>query len=109
MTEGGDSEQSIVVVPDEVRDLGNYARNIAVAMRNALDSAASDVDTLTAGSWTGPRAVEFATAWAEIRDGGGRIFSALEAMAEKLGATVDDFQATDQSSASSLRIFGHGE
>ncbi|TLG00281.1 WXG100 family type VII secretion target [Nocardia cyriacigeorgica] len=96
-------------MPDEVRDLGNYVRDIAAALRNALDSAASDVDALTSGGWTGTRADEFVTSWAEVRDGGGRIFSALETMAEKLGTTVDDFQASDRSSASSLRILGPSE
>ncbi|MET8800951.1 WXG100 family type VII secretion target [Nocardia sp. NPDC004568] len=99
--------QDVSVVPEEVRSVGRYVYGIADALRRALESAGSDVDSLTGGSWVGDDAAEFAAGWTDVRDGGVRIIDALTGMAEKLGVTADTYQATDDGISdafSSLRL-----
>ncbi|MGY4099568.1 type VII secretion target [Nocardia sp. R16R-3T] len=103
MSDGGTSAsgQWLSVVPEQVREVGTYVYELAETLRTALDSAATDVDAVANGSWTGGLASEFADGWSDVRDGGGQIITALAAMAEKLGVTADTYQASDESNASS--------
>jgi WXG100 family type VII secretion target len=97
----------VSVVPEDVRNVGKYVYGLADALRQALKSAGSEVDSLTDGSWVGDDAAEFATGWSDVRDGGVRIIDALTGMAEKLGVNADTFEATDDGTAdgfSSLRL-----
>lgn len=94
------SGQRLSVVPEQVREVGKYVYELAETLRTASDSAATDVDAVANGSWTGGLAVEFADGWSDIRDGGGQIITALAAMAEKLGVTAETYQSRDESNAS---------
>ncbi|MEU4813740.1 WXG100 family type VII secretion target [Nocardia fluminea] len=96
--------QSVSVVPDEVRALGNYVYSIADALRTALDSAGRDVSTLTSGGWVGAAADGFSEGWADVQSGGQQIFTALTTMAETLGVTAETYTQTDQSTAGLLRL-----
>ncbi|MEU0505418.1 type VII secretion target [Nocardia sp. NPDC005998] len=96
------SSQNLSVVPEKVREVGKYVYELADALRNALDSTSKDVASLTDGSWTGDYATEFSNGWAEVRDGGSHIMSALTEMAEKLGVTAETYQARDESHAAAL-------
>ncbi|WP_069164271.1 WXG100 family type VII secretion target [Nocardia altamirensis] len=96
MTDGG---QHIVVVPEQVREVGKYVYELADALRAALDAAAKDVGALTGGGWTGDSATEFANGWTDVRDGGARIMSALTGMAEKLGVTAATYETRDATNA----------
>lgn len=101
------SGQDMTVVPEQVRDVGRYVYGLADTLRRALDSAATEVDSLTNGTWSGDAAAEFAGSWADLRDGGIRIIDALTGMAEKLGVTADSYETTDDDNAtgfSSLRL-----
>ncbi|WP_067841861.1 WXG100 family type VII secretion target [Nocardia lijiangensis] len=95
----GTPGESLSVVPDEVRALGNYVYSIADALRTALDSAGRDVSTLTSGGWVGVAANGFSEGWGEVQSGGQRIFTALTTMAEKLGVTAETYVQRDQSTA----------
>lgn len=75
------------MVHEQVRDVGEYVYELAETLCTALDSAATDVDAVANGSWTGGLAAEFADGWCDIRDGGGQIIVALAAMAEKTSMT----------------------
>ncbi|MFD0362820.1 ESX-1 secretion-associated protein [Nocardia sp. GCM10030253] len=96
------SGQNLSVVPEKVREVGKYVYELSEALRNALDSAAKEVASLTDGSWTGDAATEFSEGWTDVRDGGTQIMSALTGMAEKLGVTADTYQARDESNAAGL-------
>ncbi|MGQ4599535.1 WXG100 family type VII secretion target [Nocardia sp. R6R-6] len=97
------SGNAISVVPEQVREVGQYVYDLAEALRSALDSAAKDVDSLVNGSWTGDSSTEFGHGWTEVRDGGIRIITALTGMAEKLGITADTYRARDENTAAALR------
>ncbi|MGW0048324.1 type VII secretion target [Nocardia cyriacigeorgica] len=43
------SAETIMVVPEQVRAVGQYVYGVADALRSALESAARDVDSLTDG------------------------------------------------------------
>jgi uncharacterized protein YukE len=77
----------VSVVPEDVRNVGKYVYGLADALRQALKSAGSEVDSLTDGSWVGDDAAEFATGWSDVRDGGVRIIDALTGMAESWAST----------------------
>ncbi|MFR9751407.1 WXG100 family type VII secretion target [Nocardia sp. 004] len=94
---------SISVVPEEIREVGQYVGAVAEALRAALDSAAEDVESLVDGSWTGDAATEFGQGWTDVRDGGIQILTALNGMAEKLGVSADAYQARDENTAAALR------
>ncbi|MGQ4617315.1 WXG100 family type VII secretion target [Nocardia sp. R7R-8] len=93
---------SISVVPEQVREVGQHVYDLAEALRSALDSAAKDVDSLINGSWTGDLATEFGSGWTEVHDGGIQIITALTGMAQKLGITADTYQARDEHTAAAL-------
>ncbi|WP_433525857.1 type VII secretion target [Nocardia pseudovaccinii] len=69
MSDGGTpaSGNRLSVVPEQVRDVGKYVYELAEKLRTALDSAATDVDTVANGSWTGRLAAEFADGWCDVR------------------------------------------
>ncbi|WP_280498652.1 WXG100 family type VII secretion target [Nocardia cyriacigeorgica] len=96
------SNSTVTVVPEQVREVGQYLYDVAEAVRAALESAARDVDSLTDGGWRGGAATQFTEGWTELRDGGVQIISALTGMAEKLGVTADNYQAQDEGTAAAL-------
>ncbi|MEV5834252.1 type VII secretion target [Nocardia sp. NPDC052112] len=102
MSDGGTpaSGQRLSVVPEQVRDVGEYVYELAETLRTALDSAATEVDAVANGSWTGGRAAEFADGWSDVRAGGTQIIAALATMAERLGVTAATYEARDESNAS---------
>ncbi|MFD3705239.1 WXG100 family type VII secretion target [Nocardia sp. NPDC058658] len=105
-TPGGSDDQSLSVVPDEVRDVGTYVYGLAETLRNALNSASREVEALISGGWTGDLATEFGTGWTETNTGGIQICTALTEMAEKLGVTAQSYQNQDTSSAAALGLVG---
>ncbi|WP_246002682.1 type VII secretion target [Nocardia tenerifensis] len=90
-------------MPEKVREVGEYVRELAESLRTALDSAAKDVESLTNGNWTGAAATDFGAGWTDVRDGGTQIMAALTGMAEKLGVAANAYQTRDEGNASSLR------
>lgn len=104
MNDGGTpaTGQNLVVVPEQVREVGNYVYALAEALRSALDSAGRDVTALTDRNWTGTAATGFAEGWTDVRDGGAQIMTALTDMAEKLGVTAATYQARDENTAAAL-------
>ncbi|WP_431941724.1 WXG100 family type VII secretion target [Nocardia grenadensis] len=76
--EGGspNSTDSITVVPDEVRGVGQFVADIARNLRAGLDTAAIEVDALLADGWRGDASDEFGGGWTELRDGGIKILQA---------------------------------
>ncbi|WP_225731089.1 MULTISPECIES: WXG100 family type VII secretion target [unclassified Nocardia] len=90
-----DPSQNLSVVPDDVQAIGQYVYNIADTMKQALDSAAREVDNLLAQGWTGDAAAEFSTGWTETHDGGTQLLQALTSLAEKLGVTAATYRNTD--------------
>ncbi|WP_175583341.1 WXG100 family type VII secretion target [Nocardia cyriacigeorgica] len=96
------TSDSVMVVPEQVRAVGQYIFGVADVLRSALDRAARDVDSLTDGGWRGGAATQFAEGWTELRDGGVQIIAALTGMAEKLGVTADNYQARDEGTAAAL-------
>ncbi|BDT84912.1 WXG100 family type VII secretion target [Nocardia cyriacigeorgica] len=96
------SAETIMVVPEQVRAVGQYVYGVADALRSALESAARDVDSLTDGGWRGGAATQFTEGWTELRDGGVQIIAALTGMAEKLGVTADNYQASDEGTAAAV-------
>ncbi|MEV0331357.1 WXG100 family type VII secretion target [Nocardia sp. NPDC050717] len=95
--------QSLTVVPEQVRDAGNYVYGLADTLRQALDSAAREVDACAGASWTGDYANAFASGWAETRTGGQAIITALTEMAEKLGVTAETYSQRDDATAAALQ------
>ncbi|WP_328393679.1 WXG100 family type VII secretion target [Nocardia sp. NBC_00416] len=91
------STDSITVVPDEVRAVGQFVANIARNLRSGLDSAGTEVDALLADGWRGDASVEFGGGWTELRDGGIKILQALEGMAAELGVQAASYETTDDS------------
>ncbi len=71
-------------------------------MKQALASAAREVDQLLSSSWKGDLADEFSSGWSETHDGGKQLLQDLTALAEKLGVTADAYQSTDTSNASHI-------
>ncbi|MGW5920541.1 ESX-1 secretion-associated protein [Nocardia fluminea] len=104
ITPGGDG-QSLTVVPDKVREVGNYVYGLADTLRQALDSAAREVDACAGSSWTGDYANTFASGWSETRTGGTAIMTALTEMAEKLGVTADTYTQRDETNSAALSSF----
>ncbi|WP_280362349.1 WXG100 family type VII secretion target [Nocardia wallacei] len=92
----------ITVVPDDVQAIGQYVYNIADTMRQALDAASREVDTLLAEGWTGDAADEFSAGWTDTHDGGTKLMTALTALAEKLGVTAENYRNTDGGSTTAL-------
>lgn len=92
----------ISVVPEKVREVGQYTYELAEALQSALRSAAQDVASLLDGSWSGGAATDFSDGWSEVRDGGGQIITALQEMAEKLGVSAQTYESRDWSNASAL-------
>jgi WXG100 family type VII secretion target len=101
---GGPSEvgQNLSAVPDDVQAVGQYAYDIADTMKQALDSAAREVDQLLSSGWTGDGAAEFSTGWTETRDGGTQLLQELTALAEKLGVTAANYRSVDTGTASGI-------
>ncbi|MDO3650377.1 WXG100 family type VII secretion target [Nocardia mangyaensis] len=94
------------MVPDEVQAVGRFVFEIAEALRTALDSASSEVDTLISGGWTGDAASQFSTGWTETRSGGTQICTALTTMAEKLGITAETYRNQDSTNEGSINLAG---
>ncbi len=93
------------VVPDSVRDVGNYVYGLADTLRQTLDVASREVESCAGGSWAGVAAGTFATGWSETREGGLLIMAALTTMAEKLGVTAASYSGRDESNSELLRNF----
>lgn len=111
MSSGGPtgSDDTVAVVPEDVRSVGRYVYEMAETLRTALDTAENDVAALLNGGWSGTSATNFSAGWGDVRDGGRLILTALTGMAEKLGITADTYEATDgatsqQITESSLRL-----
>lgn len=102
-TSGGEGQ--LAVVPDKVRDVGNYVFGLAETLRQALDTATREVDACAGASWTGDYANTFASGWAETRTGGLDIIAALTEMAEKLGVTADTYSRTEDTNAAALAAY----
>ncbi|MEU1524081.1 WXG100 family type VII secretion target [Nocardia rhamnosiphila] len=104
MSSGGQtgSDDSVTVVPEDVRAVGRYVYEMAETLRTALESAATDVEGLLNGGWSGTSATNFSEGWGDVRDGGSQIMSALTGMAEKLGVTADTYEATDEGTSSQI-------
>jgi len=102
MGDASGSGQNLTVVPEQVREVGRYVYELSEAFRTALSSAASDVDGVVGGSWTGGLATEFGAGWSDVRDGGDQIVTALAEMAEKLGVTAETYRVRDEDNASAL-------
>jgi WXG100 family type VII secretion target len=102
----GGEGQSLTAIPDSVRDVGKYVYGVAEALRTALDSAGTEIASLTEGSWTGAAADEFETGWLEAHSGGVKIATALAELAEKLGVTAETYRQRDESNASALSNIG---
>ncbi|MFC8046871.1 WXG100 family type VII secretion target [Nocardia sp. NPDC057353] len=94
----------VAVVPEKVREVGQYVYDLAETLRGALQSAARDVDRLTTESWTGDAAAEFATGWTDVRDGGTAIIDALAVLAEKLGVSAANYEKQESESATLLNM-----
>ncbi|MFI9534728.1 WXG100 family type VII secretion target [Nocardia fusca] len=90
---------TVTVVPDEVRAVGQFVADIARNLRSGLDSASTEVDALLADGWRGDASDEFNGGWTELRDGGLKILQALDGMAEKLGVQSAAYQGTDDSTS----------
>lgn len=75
VSEGG--TRGLSVVPEDVQALGEYAYDLAAALRSALSNAGREVQALTEGGWTGSAADSFGKGWGECHDGGQRIMDAL--------------------------------
>ncbi|MFI5716167.1 WXG100 family type VII secretion target [Nocardia sp. NPDC051750] len=100
VTLGGDQPSSnIIVVPEEVRTVGQFVAEIAQNLRSGLETASVEVDTLLEDGWTGDRSDEFFGGWVELRDGGLKILQALDGMAEKLGVQSDTYEAADSATS----------
>ncbi|WP_280334931.1 WXG100 family type VII secretion target [Nocardia wallacei] len=89
-------------MPDDVQAIGQYVYNLADTMRQALDAASREVDALLSEGWTGDAADEFAEGWADTRDGGTKLMTALTALAEKLGVTAENYRNTDSGSTTTF-------
>ncbi|MGQ4617835.1 WXG100 family type VII secretion target [Nocardia sp. R7R-8] len=104
MTDGGDSASgaSISVVPEKVREVGQYTYELAESLQSALRSVAQDVAALLDGGWSGGAATDFSAGWPEVRGGGVQIITALREMAEKLGVSAQTYESRDCTNASAL-------
>ncbi|MET9212189.1 MULTISPECIES: WXG100 family type VII secretion target [Mycobacteriales] len=98
-------EPSLTVVPDKVREVGNYVYGLADTLRSALASATREVEACAGSSWTGTAADTFATGWSETNSGGQTIITALTDMAEKLGVTADTYTGCDETNSAALESF----
>lgn len=96
------SNHDLSVVPEDVQAVGQFVYNIADTMKQALDSAAREVDQLLASGWTGDYADEFSTGWTETHDGGIQLMQTLAALAEKLGVTAAAYRSTDTTHATGI-------
>ncbi|MFI1914956.1 WXG100 family type VII secretion target [Nocardia sp. NPDC020380] len=94
MTEG-EAGPTLSVVPDDVRAIGAYAYDLAGTLRQALTSAAREVDALTGKSWTGTAADSFADGWSEVHTSGTEILNTLTTLARALGVTADTYTTQD--------------
>ncbi len=94
--------QGVSVVPEEVAEIGRYVYNIAETMRQALESAGKDVDSMLSDGWTGDAADEFSEGWTETRDGGAKLMQTLTTLAEKLGVTAANYQTAEADAAASV-------
>ncbi|MCA2209185.1 WXG100 family type VII secretion target [Nocardia rosealba] len=77
---------------------------MAEALRTALTSANTEVDSLLSSGWKGDLATQFGTGWTETHDGGATIIAALTTMAEKLGITAENYQQQDTDHAYTLNM-----
>jgi uncharacterized protein YukE len=91
----------LAINPVEVKALGRLAFQIAQDCKSHYASLVSDTK-FTIDSWSGNNASTFASAWDEFHDGADQVWDALSELAEKLGITAENIQASDQSSASGL-------
>ncbi len=96
------SGQNLSVVPDDVQAIGQYVYNIADTMKQALGSAAREVDQLLSSGWMGDGAAEFSTGWTETHDGGTQLLQELTALAEKLGVTAANYRSGDTATATGI-------
>jgi WXG100 family type VII secretion target len=87
-----------------VQELGKHVLDVARVFRDALNSAAQDVDSLINGSWRGDAADEFSQGWTTVNDASSKIVATLAGMAEKLGVTAEAYQSSDEARASELTI-----
>lgn len=76
--------------------------NIAETMRQALNTAGREVDTLLGQHWTGDAANEFSDGWDETHSNGTQLMQHLISLAEKLGVTADSYRATDTGNATRI-------
>nr|WP_281182538.1 WXG100 family type VII secretion target [Nocardia miyunensis] len=90
------------VVPDDVQAVGQYVYNIADTMKQALSSAAREVDALLGQHWTGDAAAEFSAGWSEAHHGGTQLMQELTSLAEKLGVTADSYRSADTGNANRI-------
>ncbi|MFC9965467.1 WXG100 family type VII secretion target [Nocardia ignorata] len=92
---------SVSVIPDEVQEIGRIAYRVATELRSGADSLDTSVVQLLA-SWTGTAAESYQRAWGDMQTGSRRVWDELFELAEKLGVTAENFQATDTGSAESI-------
>lgn len=89
------------VVPDDVREVGRFALEVAQNLRQALESAGRDVDALTA-RWRSAAGDAFGDGWADCRASGTDISHALADLALRLGVSAEEFRRTDARSSATL-------
>ncbi|RMI32271.1 WXG100 family type VII secretion target [Nocardia stercoris] len=91
------------MVPAEVSALGTYAYDLADVLRNALGSAAKEVDRTCGSDWRSTASKSFAKGWDECRVNGEAIIDALTTMANSLGVTAETHAGADNQFAAELK------
>ncbi|BCK57321.1 WXG100 family type VII secretion target [Nocardia wallacei] len=102
---GNSAPASFAVVPDHVRDTGQFVQQTAQALISGLRSADTEVQGLMS-TWTGRAADSYSLGWDEARQAAIDVLEALETMAELLGVTIESF--TDLENNNTADLTGDG-
>lgn len=96
-----DTTADFTVVPEHVRDAGQFVQQTAHALISGVRSADAEVQGLMA-TWKGGAADAYLTGWEEARRAAVDVLEALQTMADLLGVVVESFEGVERGNTAAL-------
>ncbi|WP_305779822.1 WXG100 family type VII secretion target [Nocardia nova] len=96
-----DAAAEFALVPEHVRDAGQFVQQTAHALISGVRSADTEVQGLMA-TWKGSAADSYLTGWEEARQAAVDVLETLQTMAELLGVVIESFEGVESGNSAAL-------
>ena len=93
---------ALQVTAADLRSYQKFLIDTADELRSELDALVSEGDGLLEGDWQGVSASKFTPNWEEWKDGARAVVEALDAEAQIVGESAEEYERQEGESAQSL-------